>query len=1029
MLSLRAATIFGAAGEPCLYDTLPECILLNQLWNAGTAAGNNLAGYEDWYRNADKDHSHIIRAQFPQISDYGTGPFDLQKTIVDAPRIVIGNASLSPDGLSSIVRSLGMNSDFNTNLLYDQYRANQTYWYPSVEIRPDTVTASNIYARDLNTGMFPYANQSVGASGTERDEITKFFHTLAAFKPAVKTKLANEGLIIPALQMIYRRTRVDSDAEYLSGLAHPSAFDNVDNDVAMINMAQGIDTTNIPPMIQLVVEKETYGERKDFRYNDNKVTEQHFTTPAAIARVFRGPEYTKHMIINASTSIDANGLPLSYEFVLLRGDPDHVRITPLNASGSRVRIEIDYHTEAPDPNSNRIYNETANPKIHRLSNLVVIGAFVNNGSYYSAPGFITSFSLRNEIRNYDVNNLIKSITYTDEGTIGFDTLSRNRRWETDTYTHDFNQRMTGWTRNDSGTLSQYTAEGLLLTSIDAYGRPLTAQEVVYSYPVYGNLSAPIDVTPNSGDFTEVEYLNTSLATATDTALDDPTGAPGSFLDFYVQPAHGTIDIDNDTDPATVTYTPDAGFTGVDLFMVKEYNIATMTARLHKIRIAVGPTDTTAPVTPTGVTVYGASSSEVMIAWPHTTDNVEVYGYNIYRDGSLLGKSYTTTTFTDSTVTPGSTYNYTISAFDDAGNESLASAAVSGGSAALWGQDDFEDGDYTTADAALLNGLTWIVESGSAGITTQTNLLPVLNGKWMKVGSASPSATTIMPPATLPAPFLFEFHDAQQYAIDNMGLIFLYQDDNNFYSLEITRDVFALHRTMGGVKTTIGTAPALTMQHAWCSAKFSLQVVITGGAITFEVKKSEWTTYGTPVMISEGTQAVHWQDHDAVAVAAFIGGRIGFYQDNLNSWNVANYDNILISALAGDGPDTDANGLPDAYERAVFGDLGTADGAPENDYDGDFKDTLSEYHAGTDPKDATSLFELLSGGINSSSGDFELNWSSVAGKSYAVQFSSTLETNNWTAVTGLENEAATPPTNSAVFSTGGGTVEFYRVKVK
>lgn len=51
------------------------------------------------------------------------------------------------------------------------------------------------------------------------------------------------------------------------------------------------------------------------------------------------------------------------------------------------------------------------------------------------------------------------------------------------------------------------------------------------------------------------------------------------------------------------------------------------------------------------------------------------------------------------------------------------------------------------------------------------------------------------------------------------------------------------------------------------------------------------------------------------------------------------------------PDTDLDGLPDAWEAAVFGDLGTADGSTDFDQDG-FSD-LVEYQTGTDPRDIDS----------------------------------------------------------------------------
>jgi hypothetical protein len=52
----------------------------------------------------------------------------------------------------------------------------------------------------------------------------------------------------------------------------------------------------------------------------------------------------------------------------------------------------------------------------------------------------------------------------------------------------------------------------------------------------------------------------------------------------------------------------------------------------------------------------------------------VAGYRVYRDGALM-TTVTGTSWTDTAVTPGSTYSYTVTAFDAAGN-AAPSAAVS-----------------------------------------------------------------------------------------------------------------------------------------------------------------------------------------------------------------------------------------------------------------------------------------------------------------------------------------------------------------
>ena len=87
-------------------------------------------------------------------------------------------------------------------------------------------------------------------------------------------------------------------------------------------------------------------------------------------------------------------------------------------------------------------------------------------------------------------------------------------------------------------------------------------------------------------------------------------------------------------------------------------------------------DTQAPSVPTGLTATAVNSTQVNLGWSASTDNVGVTGYTVYRNGSILaivGK--TVLTYSDTTAQPSSTYQYSVNAFDAAGNYSAASAPV------------------------------------------------------------------------------------------------------------------------------------------------------------------------------------------------------------------------------------------------------------------------------------------------------------------------------------------------------------------
>ena len=69
-------------------------------------------------------------------------------------------------------------------------------------------------------------------------------------------------------------------------------------------------------------------------------------------------------------------------------------------------------------------------------------------------------------------------------------------------------------------------------------------------------------------------------------------------------------------------------------------------------------DTTAPTAPTGLTASWLSPTSVQLTWIAATDNTGVTGYDVVRDGAPLATIGAVTTYTDSTVTAGTTPVYT-----------------------------------------------------------------------------------------------------------------------------------------------------------------------------------------------------------------------------------------------------------------------------------------------------------------------------------------------------------------------------------
>jgi hypothetical protein len=85
-------------------------------------------------------------------------------------------------------------------------------------------------------------------------------------------------------------------------------------------------------------------------------------------------------------------------------------------------------------------------------------------------------------------------------------------------------------------------------------------------------------------------------------------------------------------------------------------------------------DTQIPTTPTSLTATAMSSSQINLTWTASTDNVGVTGYRIYRNGTQITTSQTSN-YSDTGLSPSTTYTYTVSAYDAAGNVSVQSTSA------------------------------------------------------------------------------------------------------------------------------------------------------------------------------------------------------------------------------------------------------------------------------------------------------------------------------------------------------------------
>jgi hypothetical protein len=122
---------------------------------------------------------------------------------------------------------------------------------------------------------------------------------------------------------------------------------------------------------------------------------------------------------------------------------------------------------------------------------------------------------------------------------------------------------------------------------------------------------------------------------------------------------------------------------------------------------VGP-DVTAPTTPTGLSVTGATETSITLKWNAASDNVAVTGYSVYRGGSLANTS-TGTSLTVGFLTCATTYSFTVQAKDAAGNLSSQSASVGASTSAC----------PSPPTATHAPGGGWLIRSVDSGANTYT----------------------------------------------------------------------------------------------------------------------------------------------------------------------------------------------------------------------------------------------------------------------------------------------------------------------
>ena len=173
-------------------------------------------------------------------------------------------------------------------------------------------------------------------------------------------------------------------------------------------------------------------------------------------------------------------------------------------------------------------------------------------------------------------------------------------------------------------------------------------------------------------------------------------------------------------------------------------------------VTVTAPDTSPPTVPTGLSVTAVSSSQINLSWTAASDDVGVAGYRIFRGGTQVGSS-TTTTYPDTGLTANTSYSYTVLAYDAAGNLSDQSKSASTTTLAPTSSGPEPTGWYAgdphvhrscggSAEAVSsilkkmddedLRFISLLADCGNGEVQNPTTDLPLVNGQDASISTAN-----------------------------------------------------------------------------------------------------------------------------------------------------------------------------------------------------------------------------------------------------------------------------------------------------
>lgn len=419
------------------------------------------------------------------------------------------------------------------------------------------------------------------------------------------------------------------------------------------------------------------------------------------------------------------GLPdLSSESTYVRGQVKNYLSKLLNMGVDGFRFDASKHMQAADLQSfvSGVPQTTQQGEAVWVTHEIIPDGNVNRADYFTSGTineFKYTYAMRETFRNTNGNQLSQIRTYMGTpgnwgGTWGFVDSTKAtvfvNNWDTERSSDSLNaSNFTGITNDTQGT-KRYDLANIFMLAWP-YGHAQLHSGFRFSNKDQTNPSAsPFDASGNpqinlNWDFihrwSDISNMVKFRSTTSGQGVDNFVSSTVNQIAFG-RGNKGFVAINNENSIWNATFqtllpagtycnviqgllnAAGNGCTGASVVVNASGQItvslpanggSTVPAIALHVNQKVGGVDTQAPTVPTGLSKSGVTSTAATVSWNASTDNVGVTQYKVLRNGALTGTT-ATTSFSQSGLTPATTYSYTVKAFDAAGNGSASSGPLS-----------------------------------------------------------------------------------------------------------------------------------------------------------------------------------------------------------------------------------------------------------------------------------------------------------------------------------------------------------------